>query len=170
MSLIRLIRLIRLIWLIRLDFQWRGRLHICGWMGWDGIGLDGYHTSKVVGSLRAPSVLIIFCVFELSVFIYRNHVGLFKRGLNYTTRQPPLQRRMKSLLSTRCGIGSEEWERCCPPSRDLRISHNGNSSILVLDRNVLVKVPGPLCLVNIISLFLSYFILLQRNKSLSQCL
>ena len=124
----------------------------------------------VVGSLRAPSVLIIFCVLESSVFTFRNHVGLFKKGLNYTTRHPPLQRRMKSLLSTRCGIGSEEWERCCPPSRDLRISHSGNNSILLLHRNVLYKVLGPLCLVNIITSFLSYFILLQRNKSLSPCL
>ena len=45
----------RLIRLIRLDLQWRGRLHSYMWM--DGMGLDGW-LSWVVGSLRAPSVLI----------------------------------------------------------------------------------------------------------------
>ena len=40
----------RLIRLIRLDLQWRGRLHSYMWMdnGWDGMdGWDGYHRSKL---------------------------------------------------------------------------------------------------------------------------
>ena len=42
----------RLLRLIRLDLQWRGRLHSYMW-GWT----DGW-LSQVVGGLRAPSVLI----------------------------------------------------------------------------------------------------------------
>ena len=51
--LIRLIRSIRSIRSIRLDLQWRGRLHSYMWMGWMG------WLSWIVGSLRAPSALII---------------------------------------------------------------------------------------------------------------
>ena len=55
-TLIRLIRLIIFIGLIRLDLKWRARLHSYMWMD----GMDGW-LSKVLGSLRAPSVLMICC-------------------------------------------------------------------------------------------------------------
>ena len=120
----------------KVETKWRRFLQIVGTTLKNFINNDKRYFTEMNSKDWHATLMISL---ELSVFIFRNHVGLFKRGLNYTTRQPPLQRRMRSLWSTRCGIGSEEWEKCCPLSRDLRISHNGNSSILVLDRNVLYK-------------------------------
>ena len=51
-----LVKLIRLIRFIRLDLQWRGCLQSYMWM--DGMGLGRMDGMVIVGSLRAPSVLI----------------------------------------------------------------------------------------------------------------
>ena len=70
--------------LIRLDIQWRGRLHsyMCGW---DGIGLGGYRRSEVVFSANNIKNWTVECLYLVSerntvsyvVFRHKTVLGSF---------------------------------------------------------------------------------------------